>query len=179
MRNVLYILAQFNDEDISWIVRVGRRLTLAKGQIIIHQGVEAPDLFIVLDGEVEAEVANVGAVAWLAAGEIIGEMSFVDKVPPSATVRAVEPSTILAINKRAMERRLTEDIGFAARFYKALAIYLADRLRSTTLLRGKPATRLSANEIQADELDETVLDQVSIAGLRFEQILKTLMAPVE
>ena len=177
MRNVLYILAQFNDEDISWIVRVGRRLTLAKGQIIIHQGVEAPDLFIVLDGEVEAEVANVGAVAWLAAGEIIGEMSFVDKVPPSATVRAVEPSTILAINKRAMERRLTEDIGFAARFYKALAIYLADRLRSTTLLRGKPATRLSANEIQADELDETVLDQVSIAGLRFEQILKTLMDP--
>jgi CRP/FNR family cyclic AMP-dependent transcriptional regulator len=178
MRKVLYIMGELNDEDIAWMVRAGRRLTLAKGQVIIREGVEVSDLFIVLDGAVEAEVAGIGAVARLASGEILGEMSFVDKAPPSATVRAAEPATVLALDKRAMESRLAGDIGFSARFYKALAIYLADRLRSTTQ-QIKTTARLTPNQIQTDELDETVLDQVGMAGLRFEEMLKTLMTARE
>jgi CRP/FNR family transcriptional regulator, cyclic AMP receptor protein len=178
MRKVLYIMGELNDEDVAWMVRAGRRLTLAKGQIIIHEGVEVADLFIVLDGAVEAEVAGIGSVARLAAGEIIGEMSFVDKAPPSATVRAGETTTVFALDKRTMASRLATNTGFAARFYRALAIYLADRLRSTTQ-RIKTVGRLTPNEIQTDELDETVLDQINMAGLRFEEMLKILMTARE
>jgi CRP-like cAMP-binding protein len=122
---------------------------------------------------VEVEVAGAGVVAQLAGGEIIGEMSFVDKAPPSATVRASQDSMVLALDKGAMERRLAADAGFSSRFYKALAIYLADRLRSTTAR--KSGGNLDSGEMQEDELDDSVLDGISMAGLRFQHMLKTLM----
>jgi len=171
MRKVLYIMGQLNDQDIEWMARSGRRLALAPDEVIIRQGIESPDIFIVLSGAVEVQVSGVGVVARLSTGEIIGEMSFVDKAPPSATVRASEPSIVLALDKRQMEDRLTSDTGFAARFYKALSIYIADRLRSTMARPGG-----SPSGIQADELDEMVLDQVSMAGTRFQQMLKTLLS---
>lgn len=171
MRKVLYIMGQLNDQDIEWMAHSGRRLALAPDEAIIRQGIESPDIFIVLSGAVEVQVSGVGVVARLSTGEIIGEMSFVDKAPPSATVRASEPSVVLALDRRQMDDRLTSDTGFAARFYKALSIYIADRLRSTTARPGG-----SPSEIQADELDETVLDHVSMAGTRFQQMLKTLLS---
>jgi CRP-like cAMP-binding protein len=173
MRKVLYIMGQLHDDDIEWMTHTGRRRTLRTGDVIIKQGVEVADLFIVLDGLMEVDIAGVGIVAQLAGGEIIGEMSFVDRSPPSATVRAAEGSTVLALDKRLMEERLAADSGFAARFYKALAIYLADRLRSTG--SRKQGTSLRSEDIQADELDVTVLDQVSMAGLRFQRMLGALM----
>jgi CRP/FNR family cyclic AMP-dependent transcriptional regulator len=173
MRKVLYILGQLNDEDVEWMAQAGRRRELASGDVIIHQGVEVDDMFIVLAGAVEVAVASVGVVALLASGEIIGEMSFVDRSPPSATVRAAEPATVLALDKRIMEARLLADIGFSARFYKALAIYLSDRLRDT--MKRRSGGPLDSKEIQEDELDEIVLDQVSLAGTRFKYMLKTLM----
>ncbi len=172
MRKVLYIMGQLSDEDIEWMAQTGRRRALKGGDVIIQQGVEVPDLFIVLTGTMEVHVAGVGIVAALASGEIIGEMSFIDKTPPSATVRAVGPATVLALHKATMADRLACDTAFSARFYKALAIYLADRLRVTVAKKG---SGIKTDEIQEDELDETVLDHVSIAGIRFQHMLKTLM----
>jgi CRP/FNR family cyclic AMP-dependent transcriptional regulator len=174
MRKVLYIMGQLDDLDIEWMAQSGRRLSLDRGAVIIREGVEVPDLFIVLAGTVDVDVAGVGIVARLASGEILGEMSFVDKAPPSATVRAAEPSVVLALDKKQMEKRLASDAGFAGRFYKALAIYLADRLRGMTA--AKSSGDLKSQEIQEDELDETVLDQVSMAGIRFQHMLRTLMS---
>ena len=172
MRKVLYIMGLLNDDDIAWMAKTGRRRTLEPGSTIISQGVHVPDLFIVLDGMVEVDVRGVGVVATLASGEIIGEMSFVDKAPPSATVRAPAAATVLALDKRTMEARLASDTGFSSRFYKALAIYLADRLRGAS---GQPSDDgLIADAMQADELDEAVLDQVSMAGTRFKHMLRTL-----
>jgi CRP-like cAMP-binding protein len=167
MRKVLYIMGQLNDHDVEWMSRTGRRIVLMPGDVIINQGVQVADLFIVLSGVVEVSVTGAGVVAHLSSGEIIGEMSFVDKALPSATVRASEPVILLALNKQQMDARLASDSGFAARFYKALSIYLADRLRSMT---GK------SDELEEDELDETVLDQVGMAGVRFQHMLKTLLS---
>lgn len=176
MRKVLYIMGVLNDEDVEWMARTGRRLNVRGGDTLIRQGEPSPDLFIVLDGHVAVDVAGVGTVARLGAGEVMGEMSFVDKSPPSATVRADGPGTMLALDKKAMQERLKRDAGFAGRFYHALALFLADRLRETTqrVHRG-PRASLDADTIMEDELDEAVLDQVGLAGIRFDHVLKALM----
>ncbi|MBM3527427.1 MAG: hypothetical protein FJX62_04995 [Alphaproteobacteria bacterium] len=49
MRKVLYIMGLLNDGDIEWMSQSGRRLALQNGDVIIREGVEVPDLFIVLD----------------------------------------------------------------------------------------------------------------------------------
>ncbi|WP_114392639.1 cyclic nucleotide-binding domain-containing protein [Oleisolibacter albus] len=175
MRKVLYIMGLLNDADMAWMAGAGRRLRPRPGDVLIRQGEPADDLFIVLGGEVTVELADGSVLARMGSGEVLGEMSFVDRAPPSATVRAGEGCQVLALDKRAMEARLAGDSGFAARFYKALAVFLADRLRSTTQrMTTGPDGSIGGDALLADELDETVLDQVSMAGLRFEQMLKIL-----
>ncbi len=130
-------------------------------------------MFIVLTGTVEVVVSGVGVVGQLAGGEIIGEMSFVDRALPSAPVRAAEPATVLAISKRTMAARLMVDAEFSARFYKALAVYLSDRLREATN-RGSGAAP-DVTEIPESERDTIVPEPVSFASTRFQYLLKKLM----
>jgi hypothetical protein len=60
----------------------------------------------------------------------IGEMSLVDAAPQS-TVAAKANCTAPFLDKRTLQRKLGENIGFAGRFYHALAIVLSDRLCAT------------------------------------------------
>jgi CRP-like cAMP-binding protein len=167
MRKVLYVLGQLDDLDIQYLSRAGRTVRIEDGEAIIEQGVQTPFLFILIDGTLAVDVAGVGRVAVLRRGEILGEMSFVDSAPPSATVRALGPSLVLQVPKSALAARIGEDPGFGCRFYRALALLLADRLRA--------AQRDSANGSgEEGELDELVLDGVSLAGDRFDRLLRML-----
>jgi len=173
MRKVLYILGQLNDEDVEWMARSGRRMATQQSNVLIHEGRATDDLFFVIAGEAVVKVSGVGEVARLGRGEVVGEMSLVDSAPPSATVEMTAGSLVLAIDKRVIEQRLRDNPGFAGRFYKALAIFLADRLRSTTT-RGKSANGLEASAVMEDELDDSILDNVSLAGARFEHMISIL-----
>lgn len=171
MRKVLYIMGQLDDADIAWMAQAGRQRAFAGGEVLIREGLESLSLFIVLEGQVEVAVAGIGHVASLGSGEVLGEVSFVDGAPPSATVTASGAVRALMLDKAQVEGRLARDPGFAGRFYKALAIFLSDRLRST-MARRKDGSGVAARE--DGELDENVLDGVSIAGLRFQEMLRTL-----
>ncbi|MCG5244269.1 cyclic nucleotide-binding domain-containing protein [Azospirillum doebereinerae] len=176
MRKVLYILGNLSDEDIEWMARTGRRLDVGDGHVLVRQGQPADCLYIVLEGHASVDVAGVGVVARLGSGEVIGEVSFVDSAPPSATVSADGRCVALALNRRDIEARLRGDGAFAGRFYKALAIFLADRLRGTVdRLKHRPGQAMAADRIMEDELDEGLLDQVSLAGVRFDRMLRTLL----
>ena len=174
MRKVLYILGELNDEDVEWITAAGHRASAVDAALtLIREGEPVADLFIILDGHGVVSVEGVGTVARLGSGEIVGEMSFVDSAPPSATVVADPRCTVLALPKRAIEARLRQDLGFAARFYRAMALFLADRLRSANT-RGKTGGSLADGRVVEDELDEGLLDNLSLAGVRFERMLAKL-----
>jgi CRP/FNR family transcriptional regulator, cyclic AMP receptor protein len=102
-------------------------------------------------------------------------MSFVDSAPPSATVTAVGDGMALFLDKEVVSRKLETDLAFGCRFYRALAIFLADRLRGTVRRMGYGTVRsLDAEVPIKDELDMGILDTVSMAGERFNRLLKTL-----
>jgi CRP-like cAMP-binding protein len=119
---------------------------------------------------------GVGEVAQLASGDFIGEMSLVDSAPPSATVTAKSDCAALFIDKQKLQRKLTEDVAFASRFYRALAILLSDRLRATEKRMAYGSDRgLEDESVRLqDELDIGVLEQVSMAGSRFDRLLKSV-----
>ena len=74
-------------------------------------------------------------------------------------------------------RRATQSPPFAARFYRALAAFLADRLRNTVATLGYSAgDELNANKVYRDEIDPALLDSISLAGARFDWILNQLGA---
>jgi len=174
MRKALYILSQLDDGDVEWMANSGQRRSLATGEIIITAGTQVESLFIVLDGKISVDVTDLGEIAVLGAGEILGEISFVDSTPPYATVIALTDTHVLELPRASIEERLEMEAGFAGRFYKALAIFLADRLRSTVSHLGYGSAGLEADASMADELDDNLLDNVSLAGDRFDRLLRQL-----
>jgi CRP-like cAMP-binding protein len=178
MRKVLYVLGQLDDLDAQWLARVGRKRRVADGEAILRQDVASPSLFLLIEGELAVDVAGVGRVAVLQSGEILGEMSFVENALPSATVVGLGPAIVLDVPKDALHEKIEADTGFGVRFYRAIAMFLSDRLRSSQQRKatgGKVSLDNSAHS-QTDELEEGLLDTVSLAGDRFDRLLRTLAA---
>jgi CRP/FNR family cyclic AMP-dependent transcriptional regulator len=177
MRKVLFILGQLNDSDVEWLATHGTRRPVADGEIIVREGSSIDHLFITLSGQFRVSLGDNQEVARLGAGEMVGEIAFVDAALPSATVTAVGRAAVLALPKALLQQRLSADPPFAARFYRALAIFLADRLRGTTRRLGYGAAgNLDSEAMLEDELDSGVLDSLSQAGDRFTRLLQRLAA---
>ena len=165
MRKALYILGDLEDQDIVWLNQAGRVRTLSDGELLIQAGIIPDDLFIIIGGECAVVSANGRQIALLSIGDITGEMSFVEKRPPEVAVKALGSAQVLAIHRSAMLVKFAEDLGFAARFYRALSVFLSDRLRSATHADSKAATQ---------ELDDGLLDTLHVAGDRFTRLLDLL-----
>lgn len=171
MRDVLYILSQLTDADAEWLAQHGERRHLNDGDVIVREGGTIEALFITLGGRFRVTLRDGHEVARLSAGDVVGEISFVDRAPPTATVSAVGEAVVLVLPQSALQRHLAEDDAFAARFYHALAISLADRLRSAT----RQLEQDEADDINSkDELVDGVLGIVSQAGERFTRLLRAL-----
>jgi CRP-like cAMP-binding protein len=164
VRKALYILADLEDSDIVWMARSATLERLDAGDMLAEAGREVTKLYFVVDGVLEVIAPTVGRIAELGMGEVVGEMSFVEKRPPSVTVRAMAPTEILAIPRDAMLAAFASDHGLAMRFYRALAVFLSDRLRAMS----GPAEH---------ELDEGLLDNVQQAGERFVRLVSLCKAP--
>ncbi len=167
MRRALYFLGILDDQDVEWMMRHGRKVTVAPGEQLIRQGTPTESLYFVLDGAFVVYTATAPRVAELKAGDVLGEISFVDARPPSASVRAEMESKVGAIPRAALQAKLQQDVGFAARFYQALAVFLADRLRTTTGRLGGTDLRLAEDVEDVDELASHLMANISMAGLRF------------
>ena len=175
MRKVLFIFGVLNDSDIDWMARTGSRREIRRQDVLIQEGVLIDAIILLLQGRMGVSVSGVGEIAQLEAGDFIGEMSLVDSAPPSATVSAKLDSVALFLDKQVLLRKLAGDHAFASRFYRALAILLSDRLRATErrMAYGEQANGLGDETTRLkDELDLGVLDSVSVAGDRFDRLLK-------
>lgn len=166
MRNTLYILADLTDRDLIWLHSAGTLHTLAPGERLIEADREVNDLFFVLDGHLAVSARDGRRVATLTVGDVVGEMSFVERRPPSATVTAATTARLLAVPRHAILDRFSQDIAFSSRFYRALAVFLSDRLRA--------ATGGNTNEEANGEIDEGILDTVHVAGDRFLRLVRLL-----
>ncbi len=182
MRKVLFLFGQLNDDDVEWMLTAGARRFVPAGGVLIEQGVPVDAVFILLEGNLAVWLKGKRGpereLARLNAGEIVGEMSFVDARPPSATVKALEDSTVFALSKAILTRKLAADPSFAARFYRALAIYLSTtvRERHRDLAPGGAAgEEAEEEEDDVDELDPNVLDGVYLAGERFDRMVKRVL----
>ncbi|WOD41272.1 cyclic nucleotide-binding domain-containing protein [Nodosilinea sp. E11] len=174
MKRVVFILGVLEDEDVDWLIESGQRRELRPGDVLISEGEACDEFFLILDGGLEVSVAALSdqPIARLATGEVVGEMSFVDGQPPSATVTALDPSIVLSISCGQLRHKLQQDIWFASRFYRALAILLSSRLRSTVKhLQGQHWRPVAAlNDAGLDEMD----DMLSMGNIRFDWMLKRL-----
>jgi CRP-like cAMP-binding protein len=175
MRKVLYLMGTLTDGDAEWLAAHGDiRFVPAKVEII-RQGQPIEALFILLEGKLSVRRSDLHDrdVARLYPGELLGEISFVDGRPPSASVVSTEESHLLVVRRDVLSKKLVSDDGFAARFYRGLAIFLADRLRTTTANLGYGKGSETRDQ-ESEALDEGSFDEISLAARRFDHLLRRL-----
>ena len=114
-----------------------RRVTLNAGEVLLNQGAESREMFVLISGAMRAEVAKPGGnplvVARFMPGAPIGEIAFYGNVPRTATVLAEEPSVLVKIDAASLVRS-GDDHDPATVVHQYVAVNLARRLMNMTRL---------------------------------------------
>ena len=199
LKEVLFVFGEFSDSDLDWIIAMGRTEEIPAGRALIQEGKPIDALYIILNGTMRVSVAEVDSnpltlafatlgvsesaereVARVAKGEIVGETAFVGAGTAPNTIKALENSLVLSIPRQQLKIKLEQDVRFAARFYRAIAALLSDRLRSLITRIGYGRRTYNTGQLldedieYEDELDLSVMDQMSLAGTRFKWMLSRL-----
>ena len=94
------LFGDLSNEELGEIAALCSNRRLSKGEILAKQGEIGHELFIISEGLVEVIVRDQSiprVIINLGAGQIIGEMSLVDRGPRSATVKAIQDPTLVQV----------------------------------------------------------------------------------
>lgn len=98
-------------------------LEIGSGDVIVRQGAPADKFFIIIDGEVEVVREDDGqerTLATLGRGQFFGEMAILRDTPRMATVRAVTPTTLFAMERDAFHNLVAGSMGTTQDFDRVI-----------------------------------------------------------
>ena len=106
----LPLFASLPEADLEELYRRAEPMTLSPGELLIEEGAPGDALFVLLDGELQVSKRS-GAqdvkVDVRLPGAVIGEMSLLDNLPRSASVRGLTQCHLLKVSQDAFERTLS------------------------------------------------------------------------
>jgi CRP-like cAMP-binding protein len=130
------LFQECSHDELAGIVTLLAERTIATGAVIVAEGEPATELFVIRSGQVEvtkrADAVREHRLTTLGAGASFGELTLVDRGPRSASVRALEPTTVAVLSMRALDRATADDAGTRVRMLGGLASHLAHRLRGVS-----------------------------------------------
>ncbi len=195
---------ELSDGDVDWLLKSGKVEVIPENQVFIQAGRPVEFLFVLLNAicavsafdkprkmsRIFASLESVskgedaiGAeIIHLTTGEITGETPFVCTSPiSSVAVKTLQESVFLAIPCSILQLELQKNLGFACRFYRMLSILITSRTEAFIERMGYGKRRsyernqsLQANILYEDELNDSSLDNLTLAGARFDWMLKRL-----
>lgn len=107
--NIRALFPELNEEEAVLLDLVATPVYLGAGDVLVREQEEGDSLFIVSQGRLEARgrfESGVVSLAVLSAGDLVGEVAFLKKVPRTATVTALEPSLVLELPAEETRTRL-------------------------------------------------------------------------
>lgn len=124
------------DDDMLLLESRAQRMRFPANTQLISQRTENKGVFWITEGLVQVEMSSLFTnriIAGIGPGEIVGEMSFIlDDHRSTTSVVAFHDTEALFIERDELVSLLDENDGFAARFYKMVALTLANRLKAQT-----------------------------------------------
>jgi CRP/FNR family transcriptional regulator, cyclic AMP receptor protein len=132
MGAVVSLLSSFSifkglrEDEIRDIVSFLRLNKFQEDDVILRKGEPGRNLFIVVAGKVEVVSEDGMSIAFMGSGEVFGEMSLLSGDPVGATIKVVEPSTVLFIGAKDFKKILNEIPGLQLNFTRLLARRMAE-----------------------------------------------------
>ena len=138
MKDIL--LKELSSSDISWLRTTGQQEEIAAGVVRT-----ATDILIVLEGSLNLTVPQaedplgrtfaalegqkaLNRIARISSGEIVGEIPSLGIQSTATKIEALEKSLVISVSQQQLTVKLNQDVGFASRFYRAIAHLLSERL---------------------------------------------------
>lgn len=199
IKGALSVFGELHDSDIDWLVATGRVEKVLPNKVLLHAGRPVDALHIILDGLLSIAVPEGNydslslcfqglernnqpqrIIASLSKGALPGITAFLDFQPLPVTIRAVEESLVFTVPRSELVSKLQQDVGFASRFYRVIALDVLDLLRSVMDRLGCGQRNYTQHHVMAseteyeDELDLDELHQMSQGANRFTWMLKRL-----
>jgi CRP-like cAMP-binding protein len=129
------LFGALSDEFLEHLVKTLTVTRLLPGDTVFREGEPAREMYVVLDGEIEvlkkSRKGRETRVAILGPNDCFGEMSIIDMMPRSATVRTLGPAQLLKISTEEMDGFYRHDLKSYTLIVLNLARDLSRRLRVT------------------------------------------------
>ena len=133
--NAGVLLADASEEEWATLLAHTRSRRFGPGDAIVTAGTADQSLYLVLEGQLEVLATGRGRrgsrrLASVAAGSVIGELSFFDVGGRSALVRAVTPAVLAEMSRSEFDALAIASPDLARRLLLDLGRILAQRLRA-------------------------------------------------
>jgi CRP-like cAMP-binding protein len=131
------IFADLGEDDAAGLINAAASRRLVPGQVLIRAGDSGNDVFVVTAGRLavsrheDGEEVHVGDVL---PGECVGEMALLRDAPRTATVTAIEDSSVLEVPGHLLHELMSSD----AAFHAAVQARVAHIDRWTDVRRYRP-----------------------------------------
>src|SRR4051812_9134413 len=127
------LFGALSDEFLEHLVTTLTVMRVLPGDTIFREGDPAREMYVVLDGEIEvlkkSRRGRETRVAILGPNDCFGEMSIIDMMPRSATVRALGSARLLRISTEEMDSLYRHDLKSYTLIVLNIARDLSRRLR--------------------------------------------------
>jgi len=165
--------------------------TVKKGETLFNEGSSGRELFIIQEGKVGVYKDTAEGSVELATIEkpgIIGEMSLLDNQPRSATIRAIEDTTVIVIDQKMFEATLQKAPVWLTSIVKIVVSRLRDTNRRVdqTVLRDRerglaslmllllPESRYEFSSRIALNYDMVIIEAYYVCRLKKKEIEKLI-----
>ena len=126
----------FNMDELTIISKYINIFTVKKGEILFREGEKGDYICFVLDGCLDvikkSENNSNVEITSVSKGRLIGEMSIVDHIPRSATIKARSKSKLASLSLEGFELILNDHPKIGVKVLKGLLRYLSENMRKTT-----------------------------------------------
>jgi CRP-like cAMP-binding protein len=115
--------------DWALIADKASRVHFKKGEVLVQHGKRANGVYLLFKGTARVKIPSQPAARMIGAGEICGEMSFLEDAPASASVIAEEDVEAYHLDRPTLQSLFELFPHLGSRFYRSVATNLSRRLR--------------------------------------------------
>jgi CRP-like cAMP-binding protein len=161
------------------LLAAGHVVRMQPGDLLVRRGGQGGDMYLVEEGAFEVVDRSTQpevVLGQIGAGQVIGELSFMDRAPRSADVRASGEAAARVWEREALLGVFAAEPDIGAAFFEALALSTVSRLRllNENVRTGALSTDGGRSRVGAGELEQArrIAERVQGAWLEADATLR-------
>jgi len=157
-------LSFLGPQDIALLLRNSQRRRVSRGEVIVREGQSPEAIFVVHEGFISVRAGDV-TVGYFGPGQVLGEISFLERRSASATVVAEGDAVVDRIDNADLEALLSAHPDLSARFYRSLAANLSRRVRELSQNLGRLRSKRGGRKTRYGQLSARHVPRGLVEGL--------------